>query len=1064
MPNYLDDQEYANRVNARSINHNLSGYMTNPISEDPGMLEWAGNAAEYVFSKFPTTWLQRSGLALSTHDFQSQGLIDTLDEAWDVSKKVTVDSIKQSFGDARVNYEKAFVEKFMPNLTSEHSTAAELAVGILTDPAILAGGAGLIGKGGKTLLKSAAAEGLKASYRGATDGIYSKALSKIYRTEVLSADDMMQSSKLAKLADRGDPDAARGLIDIVDKPEYKNGFDLLEQTEVAEEVAKYKATIGSPDQKLIKDFDLVTDEHIDTIMYGLDDSSLGRISQINFTKASALDVFNAIGKRVDSNMSRFMSRIGSGKASQKMVDAVFEARLSDILRKDVSHLTTADKIKLDQGIATVSNYVEVLAKRAMKNPDAVYDQAVQEGVSLLSHMDDVARAMVEGAGDDALKLLAKEKSGAAALDSLLMDNIAAFKRGDSNALKRLNSEMVSQLDSPHKMMRFIQSIKGAAGRMSGTMDTAYRFFIHSVLSGPQTHVVNMTSNTAYMMMQPVTHFLSSIPKLAYAPKEFLSTIDEARQMVVGAVESFGDAMRISTQFNKVKSGRMALKHNYDARLFRGHEAQEMLSKVDNFGYGFDGRAADAVDHLTTWKPGDWLMREDFFFKAMNYQMSARVQASKRARQLIKDGVENDLKTAFVKALDDPTESAIAQGIDFAAVNTFQKQLGETGGAMRLALQGPGLRWFFPFFRTQVNLIKIGAEHSPIGFYKALRDGLRGNRTAAELALTRASMGTGLALYVVNNVDTESITGTWEKGSAYDDLARSTGAPEYSVKIGDKWYDYSKIEPLRYILGLAATYKQALDNLDLSLEENLNTLNTLGSLIVEPFAKVSLDQRFLVTLSSVISSLQDLRKGNIAGFADKNSKRIVSGFVPNVLAQFNRYNIDPAFREADDFITRSISKIPSLSKTLPPHRNLFGDPVVSPSGIGPDMLSPIAVHKRKYNAVSNEIRRVQLNLERPRYEVQGQRLTEVEYSRLNEIAGKGSTRHGLPPIEDTLKSVIATDEYKRYSDEDKQTILKYYITKQRKYARQILLSETPDLMRRVQQREDILRSLSNSNVR
>jgi hypothetical protein len=755
-----------------------------------------------------------------------------------------------------------------------------------------------------------------------------------------------------------------------------------------------------------------------------------------------------------------MSSVGKGKAADKMIDSIFDAKLSDLLRKDVAHLTTAEKIKLEQSIASVSNYVEALAQRALKNPSAVYDQAVQEGVNLLAHMDDVAKAIVDGAGDDALKLLSKQKSGAAALDSILMKDIASFKAGDAKALSRLNSEFISQLDSPHKLTRFVQGMKWASSKFTGKMDTAYRYFIHSVLSGPQTHVVNMTSNTAYMMMQPVTHFLSSIPKLAYAPKEFLSTIDEARQMVVGAVESFGDAMRISTQFNKVKSGRMSLRHNYDARLFRGHEAQEMMrGKLDDLGYGFDGRAADAVNHLTAWKPGDWLLREDFFFKTMNYRMSARVQAAKRARQMVKDGLEGDYKKAFVKALDDPTEAAISQGIDFAAVNTFQKQLGEKGGALRLALQGPGLRWFFPFFRTQVNLIKIGAEHSPIGFYKSIRDAMRGNRTMSELAFTRASMGTGLALTVINAVDTENITGTWERGSAYDDLARSAGSPEYSLKIGDKWYDYSKIEPLRYILGLVASYKQALDNLDLTLEENLNTLNVMGSLIVEPFAKVSLDNRFLVTISSVIQTLQDLRKGSVAEAGAKNAKRLVASFVPNALAQMNRYYVDPSFREADDFITRSLSKIPSLSKTLPPHRNLFGDPVVSPPGIGPDILSPIAVHKRKDNKIAKEIRRVQLNIERPSYEVQGQRLNEVEYSRLNEIAGKGSFQHGLPPIADTLREVIKADEYKNASDEGKQKILRYYINKQRGYARRILMAETPALVERIQQQQQIIQSLN-----
>lgn len=1058
MPNYLqDDQSYMDRIQTRQIKEDLTPYMNPKMSADPTGLEWMGHAAEFVFSKLPTTWLQKSGLALATHDFNSTDAWGRIDEAWEVAKKVTGEQIKMHMGDPSFRYGKAFVEEYLPSLPQEHQSAAEMAVEILTDPGILLSGAGLVKKGSEMLLRGALRGGLRAGTSGLkSSGLFTESFSNIAKAGFLAPEDAIQAGKLVALADRGDKAALQGLTSIMDKGRYANGFDQLMKSQVVEEVAKYKAVVGAPDSKLIKDMSMVSDIHANSIIYGLDDTALQQISQLNLTKANAIDVFNAIGKNIDAHTSRLMSRFG---ASQKMFDAVTSTKLEDVLMKDVSKLTFPEKVKLEQGIATVSGYVESLAARAMKTGDVVTQQAVQEGINLLGHMDEMAKAIADGAGDDVIKALTAGKSGAASLDTVLMSEVSSFKIGDKGALARLNSEFVSQLDSPHKMMRFVQGMKTVSDANKNVWDGAYKVFIHSVLSGPQTHVANTVSNTAYMMMQPITTFVSAVPKLLYAPKEALATIDSARQMVHGMVESFGDALKLSVRFNSVQEGKLATKFRYDNRLFRGHEAVEMLGgKLDKFGYGFDGRAADALTHLSAWKPGDWLMREDFFFKTMNYRMSARVEAANKARQMVKDGLSTDFKSAFARALDDPTEMAVQRGLDFATVNTFQKQLGETGGAIRLALQGPGLRWFFPFFRTQLNLVKIGAEHSPLGYFKVLNDMAKGSTQAAELAFTRASMGSAMMMYVVNNVDASSITGTWEKGSAYDDLMRSVGAPEYSIKFGDKWYDYSRIEPLRYVLGMAANYKRALDNLDLSVPENLNTLNVLGSITVEPFAKVSMDNRFLVTLNSVINMIQDLRKGSVSEAGANAAKRLVSSFVPNALRQFNSQYVDPTFREADNFIARSLSKIPGMSSVLPPHRNLFGDPIVTPEGLGPDILSPVAVHSRKYNAIVEEIQRIGMPLERPDREVFGVRLNDEEYSKYAELAGKGSPRYGLPPVEQTLKELIISNEYKSASDKDKRELLKYFIGLHRKSAREILVSESPDLLQRAKEQEQLMRSL------
>ena len=51
-------------------------------------------------------------------------------------------------------------------------------------------------------------------------------------------------------------------------------------------------------------------------------------------------------------------------------------------------------------------------------------------------------------------------------------------------------------------------------------------------------------------------------------------------------------------------------------------------------------------------------------------------------------------------------------------------------------------------------------------------------------------------------------------------------------------------------------------------------------------------------------------------------------------------VDPIMREARGPLDRIRSRVPGLSSSLPPRRDVFGQPMVSEGGLGPDIIAPV----------------------------------------------------------------------------------------------------------------------------
>jgi hypothetical protein len=149
--------------------------------------------------------------------------------------------------------------------------------------------------------------------------------------------------------------------------------------------------------------------------------------------------------------------------------------------------------------------------------------------------------------------------------------------------------------------------------------------------------------------------------------------------------------------------------------------------------------------------------------------------------------------------------------------TFQEELGDTGKAiMNLRNKVPGGKFIVPFVKTPLNIFKTGLRKSPLGAVNLLvglaqevhgkaKTGEWGTvydrknltRDVAEQALVwAASLALMGAVGLGGDDDEPRITGTGEamNDPGKRDLQQRTYPPT-SIKIGDKWYSYARIEPM-----------------------------------------------------------------------------------------------------------------------------------------------------------------------------------------------------------------------------------------------------------------------------
>lgn len=588
---------------------------------------------------------------------------------------------------------------------------------------------------------------------------------------------------------------------------------------------------------------------------------------------------------------------------------------------------------------------------------------------------------------------------------------------------------IAALDTPQAVNQFLQSaLKATSG------DMVLEGWINALLSGPQTHLVNAISNTLTAALSaPETLGAAIFSRIAGRRGEKGVYLGEAQARLYGMIGSLRRGG--STALKTLKTGMPS----------------DWAIKTEGVGFqripGAAGRFARIPTRL--------LMASDDFFKTINYGGELRVQAFRAA---LKKGLQprnNDFAQFLAEFEANPllhpeahqaaTEAARYQTFTNPLTSEFAQSLQRFINKRErnlLGIKGPWVKMLVPFFRTPANIVKYAIERTPLAILgtKMRKDLLGGNGPrAADFARARMTMGSMIGGAVMTYALDGTITGGGPTDVGERNVKLASGWQPYSIKIGDAYYSYARVEPLAIIFGLAADTAES-EGFGLFSDEESESFASLFSAAI---SKNLTSKTWLRGITSALDALSDPDR-----YGSSFINQLVGSAVPTGVAQFGRAQ-DPVLRDVGNWREAIQSRIPFLSKGVEPRRDIYGEPIELEGGAGipipglrgiTSAISPFYKSTISEDVVRKEVGRLGMRTRTPQRSISGVELTKAESDQYEAISGRLAHRQ--------LTQFMSSSQWERIPDYNKQDLIQKAFSRARNTARKYLISQNRQLRTRI----------------
>ena len=587
-----------------------------------------------------------------------------------------------------------------------------------------------------------------------------------------------------------------------------------------------------------------------------------------------------------------------------------------------------------------------------------------------------------------------------------------------------------------------------------TRSAAFEIWINGLLSGLRTHQVNTFGNLAFTAFQiPERIGAAAIGAITRSPDRVRWA--EITSMLYGGAEGAVDGVRLSW-----KAWRTEMPADGISKI----EAQQIRSiSPEAFDVDPNSIAGKAIDYIGQGVrlPGRALMAEDEFFKSTSYRMQLRALTT---RNILNARDAGDLSELILEtsrvvpagAMDDAAaltrlrEAADTRNLnaeelgelkdlmlanpiinvdsaahDFATMTTFQTELGKSGQALQSFVGSvPGARIILPFIRTPTNIIKEFGRRNPLlaPLMPSVGADIAAGGARRDTALAKIGLGTGLMSYAMLQAMEGNITGGGpEHGTGLYAQWRETHQP-YSVKLGDQWVPYGRIEPLALLFGSVA---DAVDFIQYSDDDDANEKVYLAAFV--GVMKNIGDKTFLRGMAEFADAYSDPNR-----YAEGYVARLARTAIPfsSMVRDITRAT-DPVLRETrvdpggDSPINAGLQRVinefksalPGYSKDLPAKRTFWGEERRAYDG-GPGVaFFAFSTRKIKKSPIDNELVRLGQPLRMPSRRVGGHELSWDQNDRLITLMNQtpaelGSidliTKYGAKDMREAMNNLVQSD--------------------------------------------------------
>lgn len=587
----------------------------------------------------------------------------------------------------------------------------------------------------------------------------------------------------------------------------------------------------------------------------------------------------------------------------------------------------------------------------------------------------------------------------------LKEEMAAAQQTAENLGKMaLSADELAAIIGKVDAATFASALKKA--KTSG-LDFIPELIYGSILSNPATHVTNLAGS---LLITPSVAIMERY--LAAVQPWSAVTIREANSMIYGYVNGVGRAFHVVADSYR-NTGFMNLADDL---------ATGTATKLDVFTPpaisstrlpaslrdGLIGHTVDALGAIVR-APSAFLRVSDVVMRGVNADMGLHALA-------VREGVRRDLSGSaldgFVeRTVRNPPPAMLKEAEQFGRVQTFTQELEGRLGAIQQGLNHPLMTAVVPFIRTPTNIFRYELERVPVLnlFLKSVREDITAGGVRRDLALSKMALGTAVGTVAASLAMNGKITGGGPQQPGVRAVWLKTHKP-YSIKTDAGWISYNRLDPVAGWMGAVA------DAVGMSGETDADTRGGVALAITMGFAKnftsktYAKDVAQFIDLFTVSGHSQDTKAKQLEKYLEGRAKILI----PAGLAAANKAFFDPNLHEVRTWLDVIQSRVLGWSASLPLRRDpLFGEPIVSEGGVGPDLFSPLPIQQAVDDKVADELVTLRVGLELPKY------LDKVE------LDGKASEQLTLAftqnkiindlNLHDYLAAVMATDFYQQSTD-------------------------------------------------
>ena len=573
----------------------------------------------------------------------------------------------------------------------------------------------------------------------------------------------------------------------------------------------------------------------------------------------------------------------------------------------------------------------------------------------------------------------------------LEEILNAAEQGDKASLKKLRL-ITKKLQAAQGNPQALQKMASESKIMRG-LKVQNEIFINSILSGPETHAVNILSTSLNTLARPLEQTLGS-----FAQGDMTGAIRGGKELYY-LMSSITDSLKAAKLSFQIEDNIV--------------NPSAMIQEADRFQIRMegDGLLANIINTYGTVVrlPSRFLLAEDEFFKQLNFRSYVKASAWEDGMRKglqgadLQDHIQRQFdgtieiinKNSMANVKDKSVLDLYEKAQQYAAETTFTADLpeGSLGGAIQGVARHPAGRIVFPFVRTPINIFKAQVRRTPAVnmLLKEYRQALKSTdpsvaaKAKGEMILGGSMWSiAGLTALSINNPMSElAITGGGPSDYNMLNQKRATGWQPYSfrfllrdengnVRMGKdgkpryKYVSFRRLDPWSSFLMMAADAAAITGSLSrqdrddfgvaaaVALGRNITNktylqgITELADLLGKPYKLESwLARRAAATVNPLSAFGRSVKRSGLT---------TSYGQIPA-----DQRILDKKVRAGDDgmvvlrkFHNELAATIPAYGGGLRPMRNFITGSVIEyPVGYGPDTMSILNPIKET-NSVNNTV--------------------------------------------------------------------------------------------------------------